>query len=301
MPHRNNFASRTCRYNYFACPTLSPVCISGVSASYWRRASSPLPPPWPRRPAPTRCWSCRSRTIPRRPELSGSANRFPKCCRNAWRRSRFTPSAARTAFTPSTTPAFRARLILRGQPTIRVAEQMDADYVVFGDYDFDGKTFTAKAQLLDMKKLRLAPTVQSSGPLTSLIDVQTDLAWQLLNQLPAPPAMTREQFLKSSKPIRLDAFENYIRGILATNRQEKLRHFREAIRLNPNYALAMLQLGRLYYDGQSMSRRRCGWPRYPRTTQLPARRTSCSAWLSFIAAITTRRMPHSASLRIACR
>lgn len=133
--------------------------------------------------------------------------------------------------------------------TYSVAEQMDADYVVFGDYDFDGKTFTAKAQLLDMKKLRLAPTVQSSGPLTSLIDVQTDLAWQLLNQLPAPPPMTREQFLKSSKPIRLDAFENYIRGILATNRQEKLRHFREAIRLNPNYALAMLQLGRLYYDG----------------------------------------------------
>ena len=75
--------------------------------------------------------------------------------------------------------------------TYSVAEQMDADYVVFGDYDFDGKTFTAKAQLLDMKKLRLAPTVQSSGPLTSLIDIQTDLAWQLLNQLPAPPAMTR--------------------------------------------------------------------------------------------------------------
>lgn len=133
--------------------------------------------------------------------------------------------------------------------TYSVAEQMDADYVVFGDYDFDGKTFTAKAQLLDMKKLRLAPTVQSSGPLTSLIDVQTDLAWQLLNQLPTPPALTRQQFLASSKPIRLDAFENYIRGVLATNRQQKTKYFRDAIRLNPNYTLAMLQLGRLYYDG----------------------------------------------------
>ena len=29
--------------------------------------------------------------------------------------------------------------------TYSVAEQMDADYIVFGDYDFDGKTFTAKA------------------------------------------------------------------------------------------------------------------------------------------------------------
>src|SRR6185312_13003144 len=133
--------------------------------------------------------------------------------------------------------------------TYSVAEQMDADYVVFGDFDFDGKTFTGKAQLLDMKKLRLASTVQSSGPLTSLIDVQTDLAWQLLNQLPVPPAVTRQQFLTASKPIRLDAFENYIRGVLVTSRPRKIKHFREAIRLNPNYTLAMLQLGRLYYDG----------------------------------------------------
>ena len=49
-----------------------------------------------------------------------------------------------------------------------------------------------------MKKLHLAPTVQSSGPLTSLIDMQTELAWQLLKQMPAPPAMTREQFLQAS-------------------------------------------------------------------------------------------------------
>ncbi len=134
--------------------------------------------------------------------------------------------------------------------TYSVAEQMDADYVIFGDYDFDGNTFTAKAQLLDMKRLHLFPEVHSSGPLTSLINIQTDLAWQLLNQMPTPPGLTREQFLKTSTPIRLDAFENYVRGILATARQEKIHHFREAIRLNPNYTLAMLQLGKVYYDAK---------------------------------------------------
>jgi tetratricopeptide (TPR) repeat protein len=133
--------------------------------------------------------------------------------------------------------------------TYSVAEQMGADYVVFGDYDYDGKTFTAKAQLLDMKKLHLAPLVQSSGPLTSLIDIQTDLAWQLLKQFAAPPNMTRAQFLQAAKPIRLDALEKYTRGILATNRQQEMRYIREAIRLNPNYTVAILQLGKLYYDG----------------------------------------------------
>ena len=132
--------------------------------------------------------------------------------------------------------------------TYSVAEQMDADYVIFGDYAFDGTVFVAKAQLLDMKKLRLGSFAESKGPLTSLIDIQTDLAWQLLNQLPKPPAVTREQFLKASKPMRVDALENYIRGIVATDRQQKTRYLREAIRLNPSYSLAMLQLGKVYYD-----------------------------------------------------
>ena len=129
-----------------------------------------------------------------------------------------------------------------------VAEQMDADYVVMGCYDFDGTNLTAHAQLLDMKKLHLFPPVQTTGLLTSLIDVQTALAWELLRQMPGPPPATRDEFLKSSKPIRLDAFENYVRGVLDTDRQQKIRHFREAIRLNPSYTLAMLQLGKTYYD-----------------------------------------------------
>ena len=45
----------------------------------------------------------------------------------------------------------------------RVAEQMDADYVVLGSYTYDGSTFSTTAQLLDMKKLHLCPPVRSSG------------------------------------------------------------------------------------------------------------------------------------------
>ena len=129
-----------------------------------------------------------------------------------------------------------------------VAEQMDADFVVLGSYEVNGAAFQASTQLLDTKKLRLYPQVQSSGPLTEFVDLQTALAWQLLRQMPNPPQVTQQQFLKSSMPIRLDAFENYIRGVVATNRQQKIRYFKDAIRLNPSYTLAELRLGRLYYD-----------------------------------------------------
>jgi len=132
----------------------------------------------------------------------------------------------------------------------RIAERMDSDYVVLGSYSYDGTTFSASAQLLDMKKLHLYPAVQSSGPLTNLIDLQTLLAWELLEQMPTPPPVSREQFLKASTPIRLDAFENYIRGIMATDHSQKARYFRTALKLNPSYTQAMLQLGKTYYDNR---------------------------------------------------
>ena len=36
--------------------------------------------------------------------------------------------------------------------------------------------------------------------------------------------------------------------MVATNRQQKIRYFKEATRLNPGYTLAALQLGKVYYD-----------------------------------------------------
>ncbi len=147
----------------------------------------------------------------------------------------------------------------------RVAEQMGADYMVMGRYSFDGKTFSATAQLLDMRKLHLFPTVESSGPLTDLIDLQTSLGWELLQQLPLHPATMREQFLKASPPLRLDAFENYVRGVVATNHQQKVHYLRDAVKLNPNYTLAMLQLGKAYFDNHEYESAAAWFARIPRT------------------------------------
>jgi len=159
---------------------------------------------------------------------------------------------------PSTVLPSRATLY-------RIAEQMVADYLVVGSYTFDGKTFSATAQLLDMRKLHLYPAVESSGPLTDLISLQTTLAWQLLQQLPSHPSTTREQFLKSSAPIRLDAFENYIRGILAGSEQQRIHFLHNAVKLDPNYTAAMLQLGKTYFANHEYESA-AGWlVRVPKT------------------------------------
>lgn len=140
-----------------------------------------------------------------------------------------------------------ANLHLSRATLYHIAEDMDVDFVVLGRFNFDGQIFTAKAQLLDMKRLHLSPELTESGPLVKLIDVQTALAWDLLHTLAPTQAASREQFMAASPPIRLDAFENYVRGVIAPDRTERVRRFKEALRLNPNYSLAALQLGRTYY------------------------------------------------------
>jgi Flp pilus assembly protein TadD/TolB-like protein len=135
------------------------------------------------------------------------------------------------------------------RPTIyRIAEQLDVDYVVLGEYTFDGRTFTTTAQLLDMRRQRLLPEMKESAPLLELIDVQTSLAWDILHTLFPSLATTREAYLAQALPVRLDAFENYIKGVIAPTAEERIQHLREAVRLSPAYSQALLRLGETYYQ-----------------------------------------------------
>jgi Flp pilus assembly protein TadD/TolB-like protein len=128
----------------------------------------------------------------------------------------------------------------------RLAEQMDVDYVVLGTYKYDGTRFMVTAQLLDMRAQKLLPATTESGPLTDLDKLQSALAWDLLHSVRADLSMPKEKYIASISPMRLDALENYIRGVLGTTTDEKLKHYKEAVRLNPAYSKAWLELGKTY-------------------------------------------------------
>jgi Tfp pilus assembly protein PilF/TolB-like protein len=128
----------------------------------------------------------------------------------------------------------------------RVAEQMDVDYAVLGSYKYDGAVLTATAQLLDMRAQRLLPATTESAPLTDLGTVQSALAWDLLHSIRPNFSLSKVQYLSERTPMRLDALENYIRGVMASTPDQKEQHFKEAVRLNPAYSEAWLELGKAY-------------------------------------------------------
>jgi len=129
----------------------------------------------------------------------------------------------------------------------RVAEQLDVDYVLLGSYSFDGRDFVAKAQLLDMRRQHLLPPMSESDPLTGLIKIETALAWDVLRTLHPDISVARDAYISMASQARLDAFEHYIRGVVATSGADQIQQFREAVRLNPNYPEALLHLGKAYY------------------------------------------------------
>jgi len=64
-------------------------------------------------------------------------------------------------------------------------------------------------------------------------------------------SVPKDTYVASVTPVRLDAVENYVRGILAVTADEKVQHYREAVRLNPDYSQAWLELGKTYYAQRS--------------------------------------------------
>ncbi len=136
----------------------------------------------------------------------------------------------------------------------QLVEPMDVDYVVLGRYTFDGRSFTATAQILDMQRRKLLPESRESGPLVDLVNLQTALAWDLLRSLRPNFSLDKQAFSANAQPVRLDALENYIRGIIAGNSGDKVQHFREAVRLNPSYNEAWLRLGKSYFDDRQYDR-----------------------------------------------
>lgn len=133
----------------------------------------------------------------------------------------------------------------------RLAEQMDVDYAVLGSYKYDGALLTGTAQLLDMRTPKLLPAAIESAPLTDLGTLQSALAWDLLRSIRPGFSMSKTQYLATRAPIRLDALEHFVRGETASTLDQKEEQYKEAVRLNPTYSEAWLELGKACFAERS--------------------------------------------------
>ena len=131
--------------------------------------------------------------------------------------------------------------------TIRIAQTLDADFVIVGSYTVDNARIAVQAQVLDVGKLRLSQPLADSSPLPRLFDVENAIAWKIARQIDPRFQVAEQTFLSASAGIQLSAFENYIRGTDATSPQERIKRLQMAVQSNPNYPAALLALGKAQY------------------------------------------------------
>ena len=134
--------------------------------------------------------------------------------------------------------------------TYRIAQTLDADYVVFGSYTVANGRLTAIARVLEMHGPRMGEALREQGDLGQLLHIENALAWKAAQQMEPGLNLDEQTFVAASRDLRLDAFEDYIRGEIESGIQEQISHLTKAVQLSPNYTQAWLALGKAYFADQ---------------------------------------------------
>jgi tetratricopeptide (TPR) repeat protein len=159
--------------------------------------------------------------------------------------------------------SIRPYALLTKATVLRIGEALDAEQVIYGQYDLAPplKTLDTSAvnpavvtrgslrittYILDRKHSKQGPDFGAVGALEDLATLQRHVAWKTLQFVVPKSAPSEEEFIRRHPAVRVDAIENYIRGLLATNPEDKHRLFTQAARLESRYSQPCFELGRFY-------------------------------------------------------
>jgi tetratricopeptide (TPR) repeat protein/TolB-like protein len=152
--------------------------------------------------------------------------------------------------------SLRTGVILTKASVLKIGETLDAGQVIFGDFRVEGAELGATSpksnlrltiHVIDMKKLQESPEISQTGALENLSQMETKLAWVLLKRLTPTSAPSEEIFLHDRAPVRVDAMESYVRGLMASSDDQKMKLFTQAVRLDDHFSEPNFQLGRILF------------------------------------------------------
>ena len=163
--------------------------------------------------------------------------------------------------------SIRPNAVLTHASVIKLGEALDASHVVYGHYEITHTADPAApktsdntaaisprdslriaARILDLQHTRQGPEFEEIGALEDLASLETHLAWQCLKILAPDKAPSEEDFRRDRPTVRLDAIENYVRGLLAASPEQKHKLFAQAARLDPHFSDPCFQLGKMEFE-----------------------------------------------------
>jgi tetratricopeptide (TPR) repeat protein len=131
----------------------------------------------------------------------------------------------------------------------KIGESLDASLVIYGSYEMLSKgTLRITARILDLQRTTQGPEFNETGELEDLATLEYRLGWQVLQQLHWKSAASVDEFLQARPPVRLDAVESYVRGLLSASPDQRHPFFTRAARLDGHYSHPCFQLGKIFWE-----------------------------------------------------
>jgi Flp pilus assembly protein TadD len=138
---------------------------------------------------------------------------------------------------------------------IKLAEATGAALVLYGHFTLEPAperpdsrgALRITARLFDRVAVLQREEFLEVGPLENLAMLQTQLAWQALEAL-RPSQRDREQFLEQHPPVKVNALEHYIRGLMAPSPEQRHRFFTLAARFDPAFPHPCFYLGKMHFE-----------------------------------------------------
>jgi tetratricopeptide (TPR) repeat protein len=133
---------------------------------------------------------------------------------------------------------------------LKVAQDLDADFVIAGEYFTDGAQLHLTAHVLKTSPPALSSAINEKGSLADLMEMQARAGWHVMRFADPFYPINLPAYLQKLPRRRLDAFEQYVRGLLASQ-AARLRYLREAARLEPEWAQPAFALGEAFYAARN--------------------------------------------------
>jgi TolB-like protein len=121
---------------------------------------------------------------------------------------------------------------------VRLGRLVGATHVVVGSFDREASRIEVRVRAILLETGRMLPEILEAGPLDELVAVVSRVAHRLVPTAAPDPAT-------GGRPS-LSAFEQYIKGLLATSSETKLGYFDRALQLSPGLYRARLAQWQAY-------------------------------------------------------
>jgi tetratricopeptide (TPR) repeat protein len=125
---------------------------------------------------------------------------------------------------------------------IRLGQLVGAAAAVVGSVEVKGQDLTVRARSIRIEAGRMSPEIVESGPLTEIFSIYGRVARKL-----APDSKVSAEAMEQAHPP-IAAFEQYVKGLLVHAPSSRISFLSQAIRIEPSFHLARIELWNAYTD-----------------------------------------------------